>query len=198
MQYPWAPHHMTPERRNIAVDLAFVYHQTTVCCVSRINVVRSKFVEFLAKASNISRLAFLPGNPILSVGFGRLVGRSVGWLVGWLVGRSVGSFVGCCRVGAVLLFEFGYRRDPLRLLPLNYPATYSGRVQEPQKADRELSILIKQPPTYVTPLKLALVSFQNTREKDEHEDEEVEDGEEDEEVEEDEEDEEDEGSHGRN
>ncbi|KAF7382617.1 hypothetical protein HZH68_015536 [Vespula germanica] len=73
-----------------------------------------------------------------------------------------------------------------------------------QKADRELSILIKQPPTYVTPLKLALVSFQNTPEKDEHEDEEVEDGEdgeeveEIEEVEEDEEDEEDEGSHGRN
>jgi len=27
MQYPWAPHHMTPERRNIAADLAFVRHQ---------------------------------------------------------------------------------------------------------------------------------------------------------------------------
>nr|KAF7397103.1 hypothetical protein H0235_016640 [Vespula pensylvanica] len=67
-----------------------------------------------------------------------------------------------------------------------------------EKADRELSILIKQPPTYVTPLKLALVSFQNTREKDEHEDEEVEEVEDGEEVEEVEEVEEDEGSHGRN
>jgi len=27
MQYPWAPHHMTPERRNIAADLAFVRYQ---------------------------------------------------------------------------------------------------------------------------------------------------------------------------
>ncbi|KAI4497695.1 hypothetical protein M0802_007235 [Mischocyttarus mexicanus] len=62
----------------------------------------AEFAEFLGKALNISRLA------------------SLGWLVDWLAGW----LVAWCRVGAVLLFEFGYRRDPLRLLPLNYPARY--------------------------------------------------------------------------
>ncbi|KAL2730795.1 hypothetical protein V1478_005208 [Vespula squamosa] len=159
---------------------------------------------------------------------GWLVGRLVGWLIGWLVGWLVGSFVGCCRVGAVLLFEFGYRRDPLRLLPLNYPATAHWLVKgniatataivtvtEPtykkdfrtlqffpkkEKKDERITrnginnslmLITTSHLCHSNPLKLALVSFQNTREKDEHEDED-----EDEDEDEEEEEEEEEGSHG--
>lgn len=52
-QYPWASHHMTPERRNIAVDLAFAGHQTlSYIALMQYRVTGWRKVEVLPRAMN--------------------------------------------------------------------------------------------------------------------------------------------------